>query len=192
MLERAHYVDSCFLRGVDPDTDEADGEGPDDDTALEDADVRLAPVGVGSPVDDCDLAPGVYLPSPALPPEEHQKRRRSVEGYLRRTGVRLGAGVGGKSLHDLVWGLLALDRAACVPIEGFQLMLVDYLHSQGVLRVTPCQRSARAALRKLVKHTPLVENVTRTRWRYRLDQLWTPSVEFLEAFAAFDAAGRGG
>ena len=96
-------------------------------------------------------------------------------------------GVGATTLHAIVRGLLALDRSACVSIAGEQLVLVEYLHNHGMLRAKPCERSARAALRKLVKYTPFGEHISRTRWRYRLDQLWVPTPEFLGALAAYDA-----
>ena len=113
-----------------------------------------------------------------------------IEGFLHRTGVRHGVGVGANSLHAIIRGLLALDRAACVSIAGEQLVLIEHLHKHGMLRAKPCERSARAALRKLVEHTPLGEHITRRRWIYRLDQLWIPSPEFLEALAAYDAAAQ--
>jgi len=118
--------------------------------------------------------------------------RQVIEGFLHRTGIRHGVGVGATTLHAIVRGLLALDRAACVSIAGEQLVLVEHLHNHGMLRAKPCERSARAALRKLVKHTPFAEHISRTRWRYRLDQLWEPTSEFLEAVAAYDAAGQQG
>lgn len=117
--------------------------------------------------------------------------RRRIEGFLQRTGIRHGVGVGANTLHALVRGLLALDRSACVSIAGEQLVLIEHLHNHGMLRARPCERSARAALRKLVKHTPFGEHISRTRWRYRLDQLWAPTPEFLEALAAYDADQQG-
>ena len=118
--------------------------------------------------------------------------RQVIEGFLHRTGIRHGVGVGATTLHAVVRGLLALDRAACVSIAGEQLVLVEHLHNHGMLRAKPCERSARAALRKLVKHTPFGEHISRTRWQYRLDQLWEPTSEFLDAVAAYDAAGQQG
>jgi len=118
--------------------------------------------------------------------------RQVIEGFLHRTGIRHGVGVGATTLHALIRGLLALDRAACVSIAGEQLVLVEHLNTNGMLRAKPCERSARAALRKLVKHTPFGEHISRTRWRYHLDQLWEPTSEFLEAVAAYDAAGQQG
>ncbi|MEZ4382800.1 MAG: hypothetical protein R3A79_15800 [Nannocystaceae bacterium] len=204
-LHRAHYVASCWRRGVDPDTEDED-DGPVDEKSQATLDPRP-----DTPVEVPAAEERSALPSLARGPvaraevvaeadhfsEQHRAQvrrdpgrrgRALVEGYLRRAAVRLGVGVGATTLRDIVWGLLALDRTACVPVDGQQLVLVEHLREHGALRGEPCERAARAALRKLVKHTPIGQKLARTRWRYRLDQLWAPTPEFLEAFAASEAA----
>lgn len=162
-LERARYVESCWARGVDPDTEE---DEDDDDVDDQGGEARAS----------------VQLPRREADPSAQEKSgtpsRALVEAHLRRLGT-LDGGEGRDTFRDILWALLALGEGACVRLEGPQRILIDHLLGHGLLPKQPSERAARSALRKLLANSPFVELRSRLVWVYHLDQLWAPAAEFI-------------